>query len=448
MWVHCGVAFRVPQEVSVSTTIARPTPAQLHYQREHAFGLFFHLGINTFHGKEWSDGTLDPAGFDPSALDCRQWVETAKEAGAAHVILTAKHHDGFCLWQTGTTDYSVASSPWKHGQGDVVAELAAACAELGVELGLYLSPWDRHEPNWATDHAAYDAFYLRQLEELTTRYGPLCELWFDGAGSERHPYDWDAIMDTCERNQPDAMIFNMGRPTIRWVGNEDGLASDPVWYTVTDTATSIYTDAREGLAGGGWYLPPECDVSIRRGWFWHPSEEHTLKSVEHLAAIWYRSIGLGANLLLNVPPDRRGLIDDADRDRLLAFTGRVHDRFAHPMVASPARDARGWAASWPEPVALDHIVLEEDVSAGQRIGRHRVVDAATGRVLAEGGTIGVRRVHAFPQTTTSGIIIETDTGDAMLSRVDAHLTGVESAPALEEQPPFPGERVDRADHVG
>jgi alpha-L-fucosidase len=363
------------------------------------------------------------------------------------VILTAKHHDGFCLWQTETTDYSVASSPWRDGKGDVIAELAAACAELGVELGLYLSPWDRHEPSWATDTAAYDDLYLRQLEELTTRYGPLCELWFDGAGSEQHPYDWDAIMDVIDRNQPGAMIFNMGRPTIRWVGNEDGLASDPVWYTVSETDTSIYTDDREGLAGGGWYLPPECDVSIRRGWFCHPDQEHTLKSVRHLEAIWYRSIGLGANLLLNVPPDRRGLIAEADRDRLLTFAGTIRDRFAAPAPAALARDERGWVATWPAPVTFDHLVLEEVVSQGQRIGWHRVVDAASGRVLAEGGTIGVRRVHAFPEATISSIIIEIDAGAALL-RVEAHLTGIEAVPALEKQPPFPVDRIDRADHVG
>ena len=429
-------------------TLARPTPAQLHYQRDHAFALFHHFGINTFAGKEWSDGTIDPALFAPADLDCGQWVATAKAAGAAHVILTAKHHDGFCLWQTETTGYSVASSPWKGGAGDVVAELAGACADEGVELGLYLSPWDRHEASWASDHAAYDAFYLRQLEELTTRYGPLCELWFDGAGSERHPYDWDAIMDVCSRNQPDAMIFNMGRPTIRWVGNEDGLASDPVWYAVADTATSIYTDARAGVAGGSRYLPPECDVSIRRGWFWHPREAHTLKSAGHLEAIWYRSVGLGANLLLNVPPDRRGLIDDADRDRLLAFAGAIRERFATPEVATLGREGRGWVASWPEPVALDHLVLEEDVREGQRVGRHRVRDAASGRVLAEGGTIGVRRVHAFPAVTTSAVVVETDVADAGLGRVEGHLTGVEAIPALEEQPPFPSDRIDRADQVG
>ncbi len=425
---------------------AIPTPGQLHYQREHAFAVFFHFGINTFNGKEWSDGTLDPAGFNPTALDTRQWVETAKEAGAAHVILTAKHHDGFCLWQTSTTRYSVAASPWKDGKEDVVAELAEACRDVGIGLGLYLSPWDRHEPSWENDHPAYDAFYLRQLDELTTRYGPIYELWFDGAGSERHPYDWDAIMDVIDRNQPEAMVFNMGRPTVRWVGNEDGLANDPVWYTVDDTATSIYTDARQGLAGGGWYLPPECDVSIRRGWFWHPNDEQALKSATHLEAIWYRSIGMGANLLLNVPPNRRGLIDEPDRQRLLEFTGRIHRRFADPIPATLHRHEIAWQAVWDRPQWVDHLVLEEDLREGQRADWHRVTDMETGRLLAEGQTIGIRRVHAFLKCRTSGIIVET--GGGTLRSANVYQTGVGAIPALEEQPPFPGDRVDDADHVG
>jgi alpha-L-fucosidase len=246
---------------------AIPTPAQLAWQREHPFALFCHFGINTFYGREWSDGTLDPAGFAPDALDGRQWVAVAKDAGAAHIILTAKHHDGFCLWPTETTDYSVRSSPWRGGEGDVVAELAEACREGGIGLGLYLSPWDRHDPDWAARPEVYDARYIAQLTELCTRYGPLVELWFDGAGSEQHPYAWDDIMAVARQHQPDAMIFNMGDPTIRWVSNEDGLASDPCWYTVSELDTSIYVDSKSGVQGGARYLPPECDVPIRRHWF-------------------------------------------------------------------------------------------------------------------------------------------------------------------------------------
>jgi alpha-L-fucosidase len=316
--------------------MSKPTAAQLAWQ-ETGFALFLHFGINTFHGKEWSDGTLDPHTFNPTELDARQWVDTAVAAGAGHVILTAKHHDGFCLWPTDTTDYCVASSPWRDGNGDVVADLAEACREAGIGLGLYLSPWDRNAACY-DDPDAYDTFYLRQLTELCTRYGRLTELWFDGAGSENRQYDWDAVMAVIDKHQPDAMVFNMGRPTIRWVGNEDGLADDPCWYVTDATGTSIY-DADPRSLGALRYLPPECDVPIRRHWFWQPDHLHTLKSREHLLAIWYRSVALGAGLLLNVPPDRRGLIDEADRTRLLEFTAEL--RRTAPGRSSAGRRRRG-----------------------------------------------------------------------------------------------------------
>ncbi|HEU0164230.1 MAG TPA: alpha-L-fucosidase [Thermomicrobiales bacterium] len=426
-----------------ATSIARPTPSQLAYQRERSFALFFHFGINTFYGKEWSDGTLDPAGFDPTDLDSRQWVDIAKRAGAAHVILTAKHHDGFCLWPSGTTDYSVKSSPWRGGRGDVVGELADACRDAGIGLGLYLSPWDRHERSWAEDQPAYDRFYLRQLEELMTNYGPLVEVWFDGAGSEQHPYDWGAITAVVDRHQPDALVFNMGRPAIRWVGNEDGLAADPCWYTVDETAKSAYTDDREGLPGGGWYLPPECDVAIRRHWFWQDDDLQTLKSINHLEAIWYRSVGLGANLLLNVPPDRRGLIDDRDAERLLEFAGTIRDRFANPVPAMLVQDGRSIVAIFPEATTFDHLILREAIEDGQRIGSHRIVGTATGAGIVTGVfTVGSQRVHAFPAVTTASVTIEIDDPLGQLVSVDAFHTGVEALPALEDQPRFMSEKVD------
>lgn len=221
-------------------TIA-PTPQQLAWQLD-GFGLFLHFGVNTFNGEEWSDGTLDPATFDPTGLDASQWARTARAAGAKYVVLTAKHHDGFCLWPTATTTYSVASSPWREGRGDVVAELAEACRGADLGLGLYLSPWDRNAHCY-DDPAAYDDFYLRQLTELCTRYGPLYELWFDGAGSEGRTYDWDAIMAVVDQHQPDAMVFNMGRPTIRWAGNEDGLAEDPAGTSPSPPASASTTTA-------------------------------------------------------------------------------------------------------------------------------------------------------------------------------------------------------------
>lgn len=427
--------------------VIRPTPGQIAWQRERPFALFCHFGINTFHGKEWSDGSLPAASFHPAALDCRQWAKTAKEAGASHIILTAKHHDGFCLWPTATTDYSVASSPWRGGRGDVVGELAMACRDAGIGLGLYLSPWDRHEPTWETDHAAYDALYLRQLTELCTQYGPLVEVWFDGAGSEQHPFDWDAIMAVVEEYQPEAMVFNMGRPTIRWVGNEDGLAADPCWYTVDETAKSIYTDDKEGLAGGGWYLPPECDVAIRRHWFWQPDDLHTLKSVRHLEAIWYRSVGLGANLLLNVPPDRNGLIDDRDRERLLAFAASIRDRFARPTAGRIAQDGPAITVTFPEATTFDHLVLREAIEHGQRIGKHRITDIRNGRAVVEGClTVGSQRVHAFPSVTTDALRIELDDPSGRLVSVEAYRTGVEATPELEIQPACMTGKIDTRPH--
>lgn len=410
--------------------VARPAPtsAQLRWQRA-GFGLFLHFGINTFNGVEWSDGTLPAASFDPSDCNPGQWVETAVEAGARYAVLMAKHHDGFCLWPTLTTDYSVASSPWRDGRGDVVREFTDACRDLGIGAGLYLSPWDRNAPCYV-DAAAYDDFYAAQLTELCTEYGDLVELWFDGAGSEGREYDWNRYMAIVDKHQPDAMVFNMGRPTIRWVGNEDGLANDPVRYATTATRRSIYATGDDGLSGAS-YLPPECDVPIRANWFWQPTDLNTLKSRDHLLAIWYRSVGLGAGLLLNVPPDRRGLIDDDDRRRLLEVTAELEWRFAAPLEASVEAVGPGEViAIWPEPVRFDHLQLCEDLTAGQQVVDHEII--ADGERVATGHTVGVRRLHVFEAVTTRKLRIRLTEG-ARLESVTAYLTGSETAPQLEEQ---------------
>lgn len=416
-----------------------PSPGQLRWQ-EAGLGIFLHFGLNTFNGVEWSDGTLDPASFDPTDLDARQWVETARLAGARYVVLTAKHHDGFCLWPTETTRYSVAASPWRGGRGDVVAELAEACRAAGMGLGLYLSPWDRNAECYA-DPEQYDAFYRRQLTELCTRYGPLVELWFDGAGSEGRTYDWDSIMAVVREHQPGAMVFNMGEPTIRWIGNEDGLAADPVHYVVGSSRHSIYA-TEESALGAMAYLPPECDVPIRRHWFWQPDDRHTLKSREHLLAIWYRSVGLGAGLLLNVPPDRRGLIDAADRARLLETTDELVRRFADPLTAELRHLDDGWVrARFAGPVRIDHLELREDLTGGQRIFGHDV--RADGRPLVSAGTVGVRRIHAFPPVTATELTLRLDDPSARLRSVIAFETGASALPELEEQPEMlPGKMAD------
>ncbi|MBV1851647.1 alpha-L-fucosidase [Catellatospora tritici] len=412
-----------------------PTADQLAWQ-EAGFGLFLHFGVNTFHGREWSDGTLPASSFRPDALDVRQWVDTALAAGARYVVLTAKHHDGFCLWPTETTDYSVRGSAWRDGTGDVVGELARACRAAGLGLGLYLSPWDRNAACYP-DPAAYDEFYLRQLTELCTGYGPLTELWFDGAGSEGRGYDWDAIMKVVDAYQPQAMVFNMGRPTIRWVGNEDGLAADPVTYAVASTGVSVYDD-RQAALDSVRYAPPECDVPIRRHWFWQPDDLDTLKSTEHLLAIWYRSVGLGAGLLLNVPPDRSGRLDPHDRARLLEFTGELTRRFADPLPARLTPVPGGYLARFAQPVVLDHVELREELAGGQRVSRHQVV--AGGTVLASGQTVGVRRIHAFAQVEVTELTVLVDGDSPALRAVTGFRTGHETTPELERQPEFRDEK--------
>ena len=229
-----------------------PTPQQLGWQ-DLEFGLFVHFGINTFTGREWGDGTEDPALFYPTALDCRQWARVAKEAGMRYAILTAKHHDGFCLWPTETTAHSVKSSPWRDGKGDVVREFVDACREEGILPGLYCSPWDRNAPCYS-DPKAYSEFYARQLEELCSNYGPLVQLWFDGAGSEGYTYDWDRIIGTVRRLQPDAVIFQMGDPDIRWGGNELGYGSPDLWTTVDESRLDVLWESpRRELPPQGRY---------------------------------------------------------------------------------------------------------------------------------------------------------------------------------------------------
>ncbi|MCU6480283.1 alpha-L-fucosidase [Arthrobacter sp. A2-55] len=385
-----------------------PTAAQLRWQ-ELGLGVFVHFGVNTFSGLEWSDGTLPGASFDPSGFDADNWVAAAQAAGARYLVLTAKHHDGFCLWPTETTGYSVAASPWRDGRGDMVLEVSRACARAGMGFGLYLSPWDRNAACYG-DPEEYDDFYLRQLTELCTGYGPLMELWFDGAGSDGRSYDWDRIAAVVRQHQPEAMIFNMGHPTIRWVGNEDGLAGDPVQYVVAHTDNDQYTDAATGL-GSPAYLPPECDVSIRRGWFWNAGDE--AKSVEHLLAIFYRSVGMGANLLLNLAPDRRGLIPEADRRTVDAWRAELDRRLSGRVEAVVEHDGGGATLTLPERVEFTHVELVEELAGGQHITRHAV--SVDGREVAAGRTVGIRRIHQVEPTSGGRLRVDFSGAGARLA---------------------------------
>ncbi|WP_108995389.1 alpha-L-fucosidase [Paenibacillus agaridevorans] len=402
------------QGITLRHELALPTNAQREWQ-DMELGLFCHFGINTFCDQEWGEGKDSPALFNPDKLDARQWVRTAREAGFRYFILTAKHHDGFCLWPTATTDYSVASSPWKNGQGDVVAECAAACREEGIGFGIYVSPWDRHEPSYA-DPALYDDFYARQLEELLTGYGPLVEVWFDGAGSEGREYDWPRIMGLVKKYQPQAMVFNMGAPTIRWVGNEDGLAPYPCWNTAESARASMFTNSTSHwLPETPRWVPAECDVPIRKDrWFWHPGEEHLLLSLDDLMDIYYRSVGHGATLLLNAAPDDRGLLPEVDAARLIEFGNEIRRRFGSSVAetagveeaAAEAAESAGFAddAAYttvlplPMGAVIDHAVLMEDIAYGERVRKYALEAFADGawKVLHEGSAIGHKKIEAFP----------------------------------------------------
>jgi len=317
-----------------------PSPRQLAWQELEFYG-FAHYGINTYTNSEWGDGTENPALFLPEKLDCRQWVKVFKSAGMRGLILTAKHHDGFCLWPSAQTTHSVASSPWKDGKGDVVREAADACAEFGLKFGVYLSPWDRNAASYGTP--AYNEFYKAQLRELCTNYGELFCVWFDGACGEgkngkKQVYDWQGYYDIIRALQPNAVISIKG-PDVRWVGNEAGVCRSSEWSVVPEGMEDrVYWDlgSRKALKKDKkkplvWY-PAEVDVSIRKGWFYHEKEDVTVKTLAKLREIYYKSVGANASLLLNVPPTPEGLISKSDLDTLLSLGAQLRIDFKENLA--------------------------------------------------------------------------------------------------------------------
>ncbi|HEX6135305.1 MAG TPA: alpha-L-fucosidase, partial [Longimicrobiales bacterium] len=322
-----------------------PTPAQLLWQRDE-LALFVHFGINTFTDREWGDGREDPRLFAPAALDCRQWARAARRAGFRAMVLTAKHHDGFCLWPTRTTEHSVAYSAWRGGGGDVVREFIDACRAEGLRAGLYCSPWDRHEPSYG-DSPRYNDLYVDQLTELLTRYGPIHEVWFDGANGEgpngrRQEYDWPRFWGLVRRLQPDAVIFSDAGPDVRWIGNEQGIAGEPNWSTVDPSIVPVpgisseaaLRSLQHGDPAGTVWRPGEADVSIRPGWFYHPAEDTRVKTADQLVDLFFQSVGRNSKLLLNVPPMPSGLLHETDIVRLEAMHRRLTALFDEDVDAS------------------------------------------------------------------------------------------------------------------
>lgn len=393
----------------------RPTVAQLAWQRDER-ALFIHFGVNTFTNREWGEGGESPAIFNPARLEPRQWARVARAAGFRALVLTAKHHDGFCLWPSALTDHTVASSPWRDGHGDVVRDFVAACRAEGLGAGLYLSPWDRHEPRYG-DSPAYNDYYVAQLTELLTRYGALTEVWFDGANGEgpngrRQVYDWPRIFGTVRRLQPGAVMFSDAGPDVRWIGNERGSAGEPNWSTVDPAAVpapgadgpGIIEALQHGDPQGTVWRPAEADVSIRPGWFWHPEEDSRVRSVEDLVELYFASVGRNAKLLLNVPPTTEGLLHETDVARLTGFGDRLKEMFAVDLAAGTRphwRAGPGFTGSWEidlgREVSVGLARVEERIENGQNIARYRLEGRAGGtwRLLARGTTIGHCRLDRF-----------------------------------------------------
>lgn len=415
----------VAEKIEMASRLV-PTPQQLEWQRMELTA-FLHFGVNTFTGREWGDGTEDPAIFNPTSLDCEQWVRTLKESGFKMAIITAKHHDGFCLWPTKTTRHSVASSSWKDGKGDVVRELRDACKKYGIKFGVYLSPWDRNASCYG-DSPAYNQFFIKQLTELLTNYGEVHEVWFDGANGEgpngkKQIYDWDAILKTIRRLQPKAVTAIMG-DDVRWVGNEKGIGRETEW-SATALTPGIYPCSGEqnkelGIFGkakdlGGrdivaratelfWY-PSEVDVSIRPGWFYHADQDKQVKSLNHLTDIYFKSVGYNSVLLLNIPPDLRGLINENDVQRLKEFSSYLKKTFARNYVLKGNEAWYGTSGTVRQydiqkDALVNAFMIQEDISKGQRIESFLVEAYKDGSWIhmAEGTTVGYKRLVRFSDT--------------------------------------------------
>lgn len=453
-----------------------PEPKQVEWQQMETYA-FIHFGLNTFNDREWGYGDTDPKTFNPTNLDCEQWAQTLVKAGMKGVILTAKHHDGFCLWPFEGTDYSVKNSPWKNGQGNVVKELSEACKKYGLKFAVYLSPWDRHQANYGTPE--YLPYFYAQLHDLLTNYGPVFEVWFDGANGgdgwyggakdirtidRKNYYNYPRIYEMLDSIQPQVIIFSDGGPGCRWVGNEKGFAGATNWSFLRKGEVHPGYDKnyelQYGHPDGNQWVPAECDVSIRPGWFYHPEEDDRVKSPDQLVDLYYRSVGHNATLLLNFPVDRRGLIHPVDSANAVRFhemiqqqlktnlvagmTPKVSNERGGDFVASALTDDNFdtyWATedgvttadiefSFDTPTRMNRMMLQEYIPLGQRVKAFVVeyLDKDTWlpvKLNEETTTIGYKRLLRFETVETKGIRIRiTDArGPLCLSSVGVYDAG-------------------------
>lgn len=420
-----------------------PTPQQLEWHKKE-MNMFAHFGPNTYSGLEWGQGTESNDLFAPDSLDCAQWASVAKEAGFGGIIITAKHHDGFSLWDNPSSDHSVAHSTWRDGKGDVLAELSAACKEAGIGFGVYLSPWDRNHPDYGTDR--YNDAYAKSLESVVSSYGPLFEVWFDGACGEgpdgrKQVYDWDLFLGKVREYQGGVVTFSNIGPGCRWVGNEEGHAGETNWATFTPEAHNadrsnlpgdyeLYLGS--GDEGGAYWIPAEVDVSIRPGWFWRASEDDKVRTPENLLDIYYKSVGRGAVLLLNVPPTASGRFHSNDIASLRGFRAAL-DRIFAQNLATTAVSSGNFSSAHKADAVLDgnfdtywaagndgvpmltlkadpskpfnRLVLQENIALGQRVAEF-AVDVPDGdgwKEIACGTTIGYKRILLLPETVSSAV---------------------------------------------
>ncbi len=451
----CGIAliFSCSSVETPKPVLPLPSDRQLAWH-ELEFYAFVHFNMNTFTNMEWGFGDESPQLFNPTELDCRQWARVCKEAGMKGIILTAKHHDGFCLWPSAYTEHSVKNSPWKNGKGDVVRELADACKEYNLKLGIYLSPWDRNHADYGKPE--YITYFRKQLHELLTNYGDIFEVWFDGANGgtgyygganeERRIdrqtyYDWENTRKIVRELQPNACMFSDNGPDVRWVGNEEGWAMETNWSSIRKNeyypGTPNYKELREGQIDGTHWVPSEVDVSIRPGWYYHKSEDHQVKTLPQLLDIYYNSVGRNASLLINFPVDTRGLIHEKDAEQILKLANAIKLDFATNLIENKkvvASNTRGnsnkfqaknvtdnnpesfWSTDdsvivasitvdFNEPTEFNRFLIQEDIRFGQRVKKFTLeanienqwkqIDAQT--------TIGRKRILRFPNVVASRI---------------------------------------------
>ena len=430
---------------------AVPSERQLVWH-EMEYYMFVHFTVNTFTDKEWGYGDEKESVFNPSELDCRQWAKVASDAGMKGIIITAKHHDGFCLWPSGFTEHSVKNSGWKNGDGDVLRELRQACDEYGLKMGVYLSPWDRNSSFYGTPE--YLTYYRNQLKELLVNYGEIFEVWFDGAnggdgfyGGARETrridnstyYDWPNTHQIVRDLQPGAVMFSDAGPDVRWVGNERGMGSPTNWSLLNKDEMYPGGDFAkilgEGHEDGKYWVPAEVDVSIRPGWFWHENQDSLVRTPENLLELYYSSVGRNSNLLLNVPPDKRGILNEKDVQSLLAFralrekefetdiargkritASSVRGRDYNPVNINDGDPRTYWSAKEKDSVAdiiidlgqdteVNRIVIQEFVRLGQRVKEFKVEVFSDGKweQVIDGTTIGYKIIRKFPVVKASAV---------------------------------------------